>query len=353
MRNAQKRKVIALWDLVLLRLLIPVWFPLSVKKKLGIFKGVLIYKREVFPQRECWNWIGRGMIGGGLILVFGYCALTFYFHFKLFSEKRICYSEEVRKWRMGRNVSVFEASGVSLACICGVWNSVILCSPLLETKKEQAFLILEHEWNHILHNDVIRKHIVQLLACFHWYNPAFWILAKWILDDMEIACDEAVIEKYGDAFRVEYAKLLISTIKVKNAIGRTYFNKHLIERRVRYVIQDKKRSHLTCLGILAAFLVIGASCLKLVVNEKKSTVNNYVLYETEWSEESVGYVNTDALKMRKEPFGDADVVTLLKKEQTVNILAEQNEFYQILIQAEDETDETLEGYVKKEYINIE
>jgi hypothetical protein len=39
----------------------------------------------------------------------------------------------------------------------------------------------------------------------------------------------------------------------------------------------------------------------------------------------------------------------LKKDQKVNILADNGEFYAILVQANDET---LVGYVKKEYITV-
>jgi hypothetical protein len=65
--------------------------------------------------------------------------------------------------------------------------------------------------------------------------------------------------------------------------------------------------------------------------------------------EAIGIVNTETLKMRVEPFADANVISLLKKDQKVNILADNGEFYAILVQANDET---LVGYVKKEYITV-
>ena len=52
--------------------------------------------------------------------------------------------------------------------------------------------------------------------------------------------------------------------------------------------------------------------------------------------------------MRKEPLEDADVITLLKKEQKVIILSEQDKYYQISILVNEEQ---LNGYVKKEYID--
>lgn len=63
-----------------------------------------------------------------------------------------------------------------------------------------------------------------------------------------------------------------------------------------------------------------------------------------------GIVNEDALRLREGPSTDAKVVALLQKEQEVSIVAEQNGFYQVSLQAAEE-DEILDGYVKKEYID--
>ncbi len=68
----------------------------------------------------------------------------------------------------------------------------------------------------------------------------------------------------------------------------------------------------------------------------------------EQTQENIGFVNTETLKMRKEPLEDADVITLLKKEQKVSILSEQDKYYQISILVNEEQ---LNGYVKKEYID--
>lgn len=77
-----------------------------------------------------------------------------------------------------------------------------------------------------------------------------------------------------------------------------------------------------------------------------NSINNASVKNTD------GFVNTDALRVREEPTADAEVVALLQKEQKVNIMAEQNGFYQISIQTQ-EAGEILEGYVKKEYIDAD
>jgi beta-lactamase regulating signal transducer with metallopeptidase domain len=101
-----------------------------------------------------------------------------------------------------------------------------------------------------------------------------------------------------------------------------------------------------------------------VATDSEPTYNIYVITDTENGlridsqvdlheqnlSEATGIVNTETLKMRAEPFADASVISLLKKDQKVNILADNGEFYAILVQTDGET---LVGYVNKKYINID
>ena len=69
-------------------------------------------------------------------------------------------------------------------------------------------------------------------------------------------------------------------------------------------------------------------------------------------ENSVGTVYTDigTLRVREEPDRDATVIGLLPNKAEVIILGEADEFYRILLQEEDDT---VEGYVRKEFIVVE
>lgn len=62
-----------------------------------------------------------------------------------------------------------------------------------------------------------------------------------------------------------------------------------------------------------------------------------------------GVSNADALKVRKEPSENADIISLLLPNQEVVVLSEEDEFYRILVSMDEDT---LEGYVRKEYVFI-
>lgn len=65
----------------------------------------------------------------------------------------------------------------------------------------------------------------------------------------------------------------------------------------------------------------------------------------------MGVVNTDALRVRSAAEYDAAVLTLLKEGAVVTVFEEKGEFYKVLIRSE-EAAEPLEGYVRKEYLEV-
>ena len=99
---------------------------------------------------------------------------------------------------------------------------------------------------------------------------------------------------------------------------------------------------------------IGKSVLDFIEsgNFDKYMVYAYFVLSGE-NECSVGIVHTDAadaLRVRGEPDANAPVVMLLPDGEEVTILAEENEFYKISWQEEGDT---AEGYVRKEYVDVE
>lgn len=99
----------------------------------------------------------------------------------------------------------------------------------------------------------------------------------------------------------------------------------------------KKISVITALA--AVLLIFGVTVIFATTATDKKT-------------QTIGVVNTDALKIRSEASSNAEVLSLLPQMQTVVILSEENGFYHVSIPSDEETLETLEGWVKMEYVNI-
>ena len=79
-----------------------------------------------------------------------------------------------------------------------------------ELPQEQLRLILLHEMEHIrLHHAWYKAIIVGVQTIFYWWNPVMWLAYRLTCRDMELACDEAVLEKLEPAQRREYAHTLV------------------------------------------------------------------------------------------------------------------------------------------------
>lgn len=79
-----------------------------------------------------------------------------------------------------------------------------------ELPEQQLRLILLHEMEHIrLHHAWYKSIIVGGLTAFYWWNPVIWLAYRLTCRDMELACDEAVLEQLEPAQRREYAHTLV------------------------------------------------------------------------------------------------------------------------------------------------
>ena len=103
-------------------------------------------------------------------------------------------------------------------------------------------------------------------------------------------------------------------------------------------------SLVVCTAVLTFALgnLVGCSVKEMAADE--SEVRNI---EAEYS---IGTVNVDTLRVRAESAEDATVIGLLPNGEEVTILAEENEFYRIIWQEEEDA---ADGYVRKEYIDVE
>ncbi|MBE5869178.1 MAG: hypothetical protein E7293_09570 [Lachnospiraceae bacterium] len=75
--------------------------------------------------------------------------------------------------------------------------------------EEQSYIIL-HEQHHIRRFDHITKCLSYIALCIHWFNPLVWLAFVLSGKDMEMSCDEAVIQKMGSHIRPDYSASLLS-----------------------------------------------------------------------------------------------------------------------------------------------
>ncbi len=79
--------------------------------------------------------------------------------------------------------------------------------------------LLQHEMTHHARRDPWYKWLVLAVRAAHWFNPLLPCLARWIEQDCELACDEAVAAHMTPAQRLCYGNTLLAFAGAAGAPG--------------------------------------------------------------------------------------------------------------------------------------
>lgn len=123
----------------------------------------------------------------------------------------------------------------------------------LKNEKEVNFC-LQHELIHIRNYDNLKKLTAHLALCIHWFNPLVWVMYFLFNRDMELLCDETVVRQNGGN-RQDYALTLLSLAECRSMGFQTGlgFGKNAVKERIVAVMTFKKT---TFIGLLAAIIAI-------------------------------------------------------------------------------------------------
>lgn len=138
-----------------------------------------------------------------------------------------------------------------------------------ETKKQ----ILAHERTHLDKGDHWIKVIGFAALALHWFNPLVWLSYILLCKDIEMACDERVVQFMELEERKAYASALLqcSTDHVHYAACPVAFGEVSVKSRIKSALNYKKPGFwITLLGVLAIAFV--AVCLLTSPPEKVEVV---------------------------------------------------------------------------------
>ncbi len=160
--------------------------------------------------------------------------------------------------QQGRRISIRQSGRFSAPLTYGVLHPVILMptSTKWENTDSLAY-VLAHEYVHIRRFDSIRKLVLIVVLCVHWFNPLVWVMYILANRDIELSCDEAVVRFFGENTKAAYARALISMEETRSGLTPlcSSFSKNAIEERITAIMKIKKTTVFSL--ILAGFIVAG------------------------------------------------------------------------------------------------
>jgi len=78
-----------------------------------------------------------------------------------------------------------------------------------DISEKQMKFVISHEKTHIKRFDHFTKIFAYILLSVYWFNPVLWISYKTFCEDLEMACDEAVIKDLGYSEKQAYSAALL------------------------------------------------------------------------------------------------------------------------------------------------
>ncbi|MCI8478292.1 MAG: M56 family metallopeptidase [Oscillospiraceae bacterium] len=98
--------------------------------------------------------------------------------------------------------------GLSAPMLAGLLCPYLLL-PWEELDPAQLHSILLHELTHYRRRDIFFKALVLWVCVLHWFNPAVWWMARLVEQELELACDDAVLVYLPAGDRVVYAETIL------------------------------------------------------------------------------------------------------------------------------------------------
>jgi len=268
LRKSSKTTLVILWMLVLLRLVIPVqlFSPISIRPELPILQkestsfigeSELVKKSEIpefMPHMKGYSGIGESYVRVDYVEICSYIWLlgillfAIYFLFS-FIRLKIRMREAVRL-----EENVYETPLPNTAFLLGyVRPKIYIPSGLSETNRSVMIL---HEKTHSRLGHNWLKLAWFVVAALHWYNPFVWLAYVLFCEDIEYACDEAVILNMSGEEKKQYCATLLNCGRTRTAIMScpVAFGESNIRGRIKRVLDYKKPS--VWIGAVAAVIVV-------------------------------------------------------------------------------------------------
>ena len=301
-----KKLFTILWGIVLFRLVIPFSIPvnfLSQKNSESILQrtmdstlleNMLLNSRDplttqsVIDQNQSFTNINNLSVSPYVwIWVIGFILLATFFvvtHIRYLREYKTSlpvkhpYIEEwISNCSLKRKLDVRESDKIISPLTYGILRPVILLPKGIDySDRDHLQYVLTHEFVHIKRFDTLYKWILVMTLCLHWFNPFVWLFYVLANRDLELSCDEAVVNTFGESKKSDYAFTLIHLAESgsKWAPLSSSFSKQSIEERIVAVMKPSHKSIVTT--ILTLVFVLGVT---FITYADDSETRSYTLFD--------------------------------------------------------------------------
>ncbi len=156
---------------------------------------------------------------------------------------------------------IYQSENVSSPFVLGILNPKIYLP--FKISEQNLSYVIAHEQAHIQRRDHWWKPLGFLLLAIYWFNPLVWLAYSLLCRDIELACDEKVIQKMCSEQRADYTQALLAC-----SVGHPMvfacplaFGEVGVKERIRSVMNYRKPSFwivlaatIACAAVAVCFL---------------------------------------------------------------------------------------------------
>ncbi|WP_340022752.1 M56 family metallopeptidase [Paenibacillus sp. FSL K6-1096] len=296
-----KLTFVILWTLVLVRLLVPYSLPFQYS----------LFSLMGWPGPAAINGAGAGIIAGigsetalpdGIhrlitgIWLCGVIAGAFYFcgtHWRWRQKYKVSlpvHQEYIQHWLAShktlRSLTIRQSDQIPGPLTYGLWKPVILLPSGTDwSDTAQLRYVLAHEYTHVRRFDTLLKYLLAAACCLHWFNPLVWYMYGRLNRDIELSCDETVVNTFGTAHKPHYARALLHMAekRVSGSPLSNSFTAKAMEERILSIMRHKPNTAAN--KQLALLVITGISLILATVSvcgpdersiETKTTIDVFI-----------------------------------------------------------------------------
>lgn len=191
----------------------------------------------------------------------------------------------VSYWRLRRKVgeavilrdNIFQSEYVASPFVLGVFRPRIYLPYNMDGQNLSH--VVAHEQAHIRRGDHWWKPLGFLLLTIYWFDPLLWLAYVLLCRDIELACDEKVIQELSHEQRADYTQALVVCSVGRRTIAACplAFGEVGVKERVKSVMNYKKPAFwVVVLAVIACVVVAVCFLTDPVTSIRNPWVQEYV-----------------------------------------------------------------------------
>lgn len=174
--------------------------------------------------------------------------------------------------------NIYLSDTLTSAFVFGIRPKIYIPSNLSEEKIEY---IITHERIHIARKDYLIKFFCWIVLCIHWMNPLVWLAFHYMVEDMEISCDEKVLDLLGYENKKSYSNTLLELASKHSFFEtRVAFGENSTKKRIHSVLDYRKPRVWTVLTAIVLVLFAGAFFFSEKIADPNQKIKELYEYKT-------------------------------------------------------------------------